>query len=811
MHSIINKKYRIIALWMLSILYSFCSVSTALAEEQSFGSWNIFNATPQSTQMQVFGDRLFLVNTSSLSSIDLNLDEDSQLSYSRNTGLSSSSVSMILSSSEAEKLAIAYDDGNIDLMDLDGNIHSIPDLANKPLNGDKTIYSLRECHGKLYVSGGFGILIIDMDQNMILSHFPTTYPVSFAFEMDDIIYRYSEQKKLEYLLPGKNGNDPMHWLPYAQVSSLQDAYVFAKDNTEDHCYAIDGNGELIELKKDEVIHTGKSQSYKKIFPVCHRLIIQGDNLTLFDPADGSFTNNGYSPYKDCTDYVAIDDTTCYMLHPYFGLFHSRFFNYIPNHSLSIEGDYNEGAYPTGIATSYLGEMSIVGSKLIGISRRSYITGYNAAQSLSGIITRIDTETEEIDNTISRQVLPMLPQGMNFMALSGLSVNPIDPDEYAISSGLFGLYIFRGDSVVETFDGKNSIGKVDAFSPDFLSTRVSAVAYDDEGNLFVANSMQDTILRCRTQQGQWILYPNPGMAQMPEARRILIPHYGEESYKWVLNDYGYQKSSVGIYADGGQPQGVNSSSYSATYFNTLVDQDGNEYVPNYIYDLCEDKKGKIWVLTSNGPFVIEDPTATFKQASVNPGKGKVRRVKIPRNDGTNLADYLMQSTQCTCMAIDSFNRKWIGTYGSGLYLMSDDCITEIEHFQMDNSPLLSNDILDLCYDTTSGILYISCEGGVVTYQTDAVEGAEDFDGLYCYPNPVRPEYSGELRIMGLMDDSQVSITDTNGNLIYTTRSLGSTTTWDLRNGNGQRVNPGVYLIHGIDHEGKKGSICRFLVL
>lgn len=811
MHPNHNIKLRIVALWTLLILCSSGSESIISASDEAFGSWNIYNAALESTQMQVFGDRIFMVNTSSLTSIDLDLDEDSQLSYSRNTGLSSSSVSMILNSKEAEKLAIVYADGNIDLMDLEGNIHSIPDLATKPMNGDKTIYSLRECHGKLFASGGFGILIIDMRQNMILSHYPTSYPISFSFELDGIVYRYSEQERLEYLQPGRNGNDPTSWQRYSHVRTLKDAFLFTQDESVDHCYAITGNGELVELKQDEVISSGNNKNYKRIFPIHQQLILQGDVLTLFNPADNSFTNNGYSPYKDCIDYAAINDTACYMLHSYYGLFPARFTNYVPNQSLFIEGEYSEGAFAQGIATSYLGEMAIHGQELMGISRRSYVTGYTAAQSLNGVITRLDTQTGDITNTITRQILPMLPEGMNFMALSGLAINPTDPAQYAISSGLFGLYIFQGDSVVEAFDGKNSIGQIEAFSPDFTSTRVSAVAYDDDGNLFVANSMQDTILRCRTSQGQWIKYPNPGMAQVAEARRILIPRYGEEGLKWVLNDYGYQKSRVGIYADGGRPQGVSSASYSATYFNTLVDQDGNEYIPNYMYDLCEDKEGKIWVLTSNGPFVIEDPEATFRYATTNPGKGKVRRVKIPRNDGTNLADYLMVSTQSTCMAIDNYNRKWIGTYGSGLYLMSSDCITEIEHFQMDNSPLLSNDILDLCYDPESGILYISCQGGVVTYQTDAIEGAEDFDGLYCYPNPVRPNYNGELRIMGLMNDSQVSITTTNGDLIYTTVSQGATTTWDLRTSGGQRVNPGVYLIHGIDQKGKKGSICRFLVL
>ena len=251
---------------------------------------------------------------------------------------------------------------------------------------------------------------------------------------------------------------------------------------------------------------------------------------------------------------------------------------------------------------------------------------------------------------------------------------------------------------------------------------------------------------------------------------------------------------------------------SAYFSILVDQDNNQYSSiNYFFDIAEDQNGAIWLLTSIGPLVIDDPYTTFDYAQKNPGYGKIRRVKVPRNDGTNLADYLMESASCTCIAVDNLNRKWIGTLGSGLFLLSDDGITEIEHFDISNSPLFSNDILALSFDPETSVLYISCESGILTYQTDAWQGEADFSNLYCYPNPVRPEYSGDLRIMGLMADSYVTITDVSGNLIMRTRSIGSSITWDLRDSDGQRIEPGIYMIHGVDSEGKKGKICKFLVL
>ena len=65
--------------------------------------------------------------------------------------------------------------------------------------------------------------------------------------------------------------------------------------------------------------------------------------------------------------------------------------------------------------------------------------------------------------------------------------------------------------------------------------------------------------------------------------------------------------------------------------------------------------------------------------------------MPRNDGTNYADYLLENNNISAIAIDGANRKWFGTKGNGVYLISADNITQIHHFTSSNSNLLSDDI------------------------------------------------------------------------------------------------------------------------
>ena len=60
-----------------------------------------------------------------------------------------------------------------------------------------------------------------------------------------------------------------------------------------------------------------------------------------------------------------------------------------------------------------------------------------------------------------------------------------------------------------------------------------------------------------------------------------------------------------------------------------------------------------------------------------------RVKIPRNDNTGQADYLLQNEKIKAIAIDGANRKWLGTETSGVYLMSENGQETIRHFTTEN--------------------------------------------------------------------------------------------------------------------------------
>ena len=188
-----------------------------------------------------------------------------------------------------------------------------------------------------------------------------------------------------------------------------------------------------------------------------------------------------------------------------------------------------------------------------------------------------------------------------------------------------------------------------------------------------------------------------------------------------------------------------------------------------------------------------------------------RIKIPRNDGTNAADLLLNDENIQYIAVDGANRKWIATQSSGVYLVSEDGLEIIHHFNMDNSILPSNNVLSIAINKTTGEVFFGTEKGLVSYRSDATEPKEDFSNVYAFPNPVRPDYTGVITITGLQERSLVKITDTTGNLIYQDYSEGGQMVWNGLNRNGDRVKTGVYLVFASSSNGKEGVVTKILIV
>jgi len=233
---------------------------------------------------------------------------------------------------------------------------------------------------------------------------------------------------------------------------------------------------------------------------------------------------------------------------------------------------------------------------------------------------------------------------------------------------------------------------------------------------------------------------------------------------------------------------------------------NKIISNNVFSFAEDHDGNIWVGTDKGIVVYYTPSRVFDE-----GLFYGQQIIVPRNDGTGLADILLGTEKVTAIAVDGANRKWVGTAKAGVFLFSDDGLENIHHFTTENSPLLSNNILDIAIDGEKGTLYFGTDKGLISYKSTAIDGKDNFRDVYVYPNPVREDYQGEIVITGLVGNVNVKITDITGNIVYETTALGGQAIWDGKTFSGDRVHTGIYMIFCTNEDGTQTHITKLLVI
>ena len=101
--------------------------------------------------------------------------------------------------------------------------------------------------------------------------------------------------------------------------------------------------------------------------------------------------------------------------------------------------------------------------------------------------------------------------------------------------------------------------------------------------------------------------------------------------------------------------------------------------------------------------------------------------------------------------------------------------------------------------------------MVSFQGDAYVESESLSDANVFPNPVRPNFLGNVVIRGLQQKTRVKLTDIAGNLVYDTTSEGGSISWNLRSFSGARVRSGVYLIFVTSKDGLDSAVKKLMVI
>ncbi|MCE5346135.1 MAG: T9SS type A sorting domain-containing protein [Bacteroidales bacterium] len=740
------------------------------------GSWTdhlIYNTT---TSVAVGDDEVYASTGSSIIVYNKGFDELKKMSPI--DGLTEAGISTIAWSEENKTLVIAYTSTNVDLLQ-NNVIYNIPDIYRKYIPGKKEINRIRIRGKYAYLACSFGIVIIDINNKEI----------------------YDTWK------PGTDSENVEVWditFGNGEIYAATNTGVFSA-NLSTQGLAYYGNWNLISiLPYPEGKYTSVVFSGNKLYT----------NLRDQDPSDDVVYSLSEGSYTVLPDESGTFNTSFEPADVGFTISSSKSARYYDNNGTLRK-----------IITSYGNELSapeisqsIVNNEDIWIAdvKSGLVKGKNmsvfSALTLPGpvsnnafYITSCNGKTiicgGAIDASWNNLVRPYQVSVFEDNNWGSLAANNtidamrafIDPDN---SNHLFvstwgrGLLEYENNNLVNQYTDANS--PLQTIIPGRPYVRVCGLAMDDKKNLWITQTEVPGSIKVLKPDGNWIL--NPITIDAPTIGDIIITKTGQ---KWVVLPRGHglfildDNDTPGVFTDDVHQQML------------VADNDGNTI--SYVYSIAEDLDGNIWVGTDQGPLIYYNPEKVFN------GNLKAFKIKIPRNDGSGLADYMLNTETITSIAVDGANRKWLGTSGSGAYLLSADGTVRLKSFNEENSPILSNSIVSLAVDNKTGDVWFGTSKGVQSMRGEATAGGDEFTNIYTFPNPVRENFTGNVTITGLIRNTRITITDISGNLVYKTVSDGGQATWDLKTYNGKRVTTGVYLVFCASEDGSQSHVTKMLVI
>ena len=381
------------------------------------------------------------------------------------------------------------------------------------------------------------------------------------------------------------------------------------------------------------------------------------------------------------------------------------------------------------------------------------------------------------------------EGMeNVWDLIRITPNPANPDKAYASTWTSGVLEISTTGVEKRHDHTNSSLKRRFEIDDW--TRVGGVAVDRKGNVWVTNSQVEKPLSVMKPDGQWLAFSGTGYVSTSQVVGDLIIDNSDQ--KWILL---HQGSGLLLFKEN------NLDSDDDFQARRLTTQHG--LPSNEVYSLAVDHNGYVWVGTDQGVGVFYSPNRAFSGEPFN------AQLIIVEQDG--FGAYLFENETINAIEVDGANKKWFGTSRSGAFLLSADARETIFHFNTQNSPLPSNNILDIAIMQETGEVFFATDKGLVSFRGLATAGQRSHTDVYAYPNPVRSGYNGYIAVKGLTANALIKITDINGNLVYETIAEGGQAVWNGQDLFGQRPSSGVYLVFSTNDDGSETMVTKIMFI
>lgn len=789
------------------ILIALIALIPFLAKAQlAVGGWKIYSPFVASSisKMIETPDKLYFTSEGSLYSYDKESEE--VFSYNSINFLNDNNVSGIYYNKDNKYLLVSYETGNIDLIYDSGKLVNMPDIKDAILTSEKTINDVAFSNNRIYVATNFGMVVFNDQKHEVIESGIYNKSMTCVDVVGD------------YILLGEKG--ALYMSDINQRHNMFDSFTTVNIGA----YSFKD----IEAVSTDYIVARLASGQTHVLWMFNVDLAANKYIGRQDLAlNGNVILN---EAKDCV--YSYNTTTMVTVDGEGNVTTAALPSDIQSHDIAIWDKINTvwAANDKGIGKYTINgdELTVLKDKFnpesitvkdvvflsVGNSGKIYLCN-TAASNYLGWDAYNRSQVNTIENGVIKDVTIVSPYarknnnnpGMNDMYDTyNLCEDPEDPDTYYIGSYWEGLYKVTNKDGSVKYDWTNS---TITRNPGTWACHVPCVGIDREGNLWAVNfvSSSNNVLnmlpsaarkKSETTASDWVGIKLGDFLGNKDARMCICKNSNiiilTSGY---FNIVGYD--TKGTYSD--------TSDDEYMMWSSFTDQDNKTFSGGYISAITEDKDGHIWIGTNVGVIEIEN-AADLLNSSMT-----INHIKVPRNDGTTFADYLLDNQHVLSIATDNSNRKWLGTKANGVYLVSEDGSEILEHFTISNSDLPSNKVYSVVCDPNSNSVFIGTDVGLVEYSSTSSPAMSNYSNVYAYPNPVRPDYTGWITVKGLMENSLVKIADAAGNVFFSTRSEGGMVTWDGCNSAGERVKTGVYYVFASQNENEESSavVTKILVV
>lgn len=751
------------------------------AQEVGIGQWR--DHLPYSKVISIArgGDKIYAATPYSLFYYDQG--DNSLNRLNKINGLSDVGINQIAYLDELKTLVIAYSNANIDLI-KDGKIINLSDIKRKPILGNKSINHIAFIGYRAYLSCGFGIVVLDIeneefpepiyyigDEGSAINVNAITYNIedSLIYAATDVgIYRasfyspnlanYAEWTRETGLLLPEG--------PFNYIASLNNRIYINKKGPG---YANDAMFVKVNNQWEFFDKSNNSNRFSvKVFNnqlvVCHNLAVD-----IFN-ADGTSQRRlySYNPGNINPKDALIDDNN----NVWIGDGFEGLTKVPPGNGVTEKFLLNGPDFPDANALSSGGRDVWV----VPGGRKSDFGGLYREARFAGFM---DGQWKTID----KKQDPFLE---NYRDVLSVRVDPANNKRVYLGTWGYGLLEYVNGEFSQHFTSDNSSLQGATFDSEWIS--IGGIAFDSKNNLWVTNSSAPSVLSVKRTDGTWQAFNLGSVASGVDISKLIVD---KSDQKWLIP----RDHALIVFNDN------NTKEIADDQVKRLTSAAGNGNLPgSFIQCIATDREGLLWIGTNEGVGVIYSPNNVFT------GQNFDAQLVLIDQDGQG--QYLLKAESVTAIAVDGSNRKWFGTDRAGVFLMSQDGTKEILHFTEENSPLLSNSITDIAINS-EGEVFFGTANGVISYRGESVQPNINLDNVVVFPNPVRESYNGSIAIKGLVDGSSVKITDISGSLVYSTLAEGGQALWNGRNFDSKRVKTGVYLVYITNADGSQTKVAKIM--